>query len=119
MKTELSLAGTWRLHEAGQTDTIPVEVPGDVHSALLAAERIPDPYWGDNEKRVQWVGEREWVYEREFEVGGELLGMRSVVLDIEHPDTFCEIRINGLVAGTTANRFRRYRFEVKDRKSVV
>ena len=113
MKTELSLAGTWTLRESGQTDTIPVEVPGDVHSALLAAGRISDPYWGDNEKRVQWIGEREWVYEREFEAGGVLLGMRSVVLDIEHPDTFCEIRINGQVAGATANRFRRYRFEVK------
>ncbi len=113
MKTELSLAGTWTLRESEVADTIPVEVPGDVHSALLAAGRIPDPYWGDNEKRVQWVGEREWVYERDFEAGDELLNRRSVILEVEHPDTFCEILINGSPAGSTANRFRRYQFDVK------
>jgi beta-mannosidase len=108
-----SLAGTWSLRAAGETAAIPVQVPGDVHSALLAAGRIPDPYWGDNEKQVQWVGEQEWVYEREFDIAAELLARRSVILDVEHPDTFCELRINGQVAGTTANRFQRYRFEVK------
>lgn len=108
-----SLAGAWRLHAADETATIPVQVPGDVHSALLAAGRIPDPYYGANEQQVQWVGERDWVYEREFEADPELLGKRAVVLDIEHPDTVCEIRINGQAVGETANRFRRYRFEVK------
>lgn len=111
--TSLSLAGTWRMRAADETATLPVQVPGDVHSALIEAKRIPDPYFGMNEKAVQWVGQKEWILEREVEVGAELLASRSVVLDIEHPDTFCEIRINGQAAGVTANRFRRYRFEVK------
>lgn len=111
--TTLPLAGTWRLRAADETADLPVTVPGDVHSALIAAKRIPDPYFGLNEKAVQWVGEKEWVFERTVEVTPELLAQRSVVLDIEHPDTFCTIRVNGQVAGTTANRFLRYRFEVK------
>lgn len=111
--TTLSLAGTWRLRAADETADLPVAVPGDVHSALIAAKRIPDPYFGMNEKAVQWVGEREWIFERTVEVTPELLANRSVVLDIEHPDTFCTITVNGTVAGTTANRFLRYRFEVK------
>lgn len=111
--TTLSLAGTWRLRATDETATLPVQVPGDVHSALLAAGRIPDPYYGMNEKVVQWVGEKDWTYERSFEVGAELLARRSVVLDIEHPDTFAAITINGQAVGETANRFRRYRFEVR------
>jgi len=77
-----SLAGAWRLRAADETATIPVQVPGDVHSALLAAGRIPDPYYGANEKAVQWVGRKDWVYEREFDADPELLARAAVVLDI-------------------------------------
>ena len=42
--------------------------PGDTHSALLAAGRIPDPYVGMNELSVQWVGREDWSYERSFQV---------------------------------------------------
>lgn len=110
----LSLAGAWRLRDvADPAATFDVQVPGDVHGALFAAGRIPDPYFGENEKVVQWVGEREWMYERTFDCPADLLALPSVVLDVEHPDTFCTLRINGQIAGETANRFRRYRFEVR------
>ena len=44
----LDLSGPWSLADGGQ-DPAPIAVPGDVHSALLAAGLIPDPYAGRNE----------------------------------------------------------------------
>ena len=38
-----------------------MRVPGDVHSALLAAGVIPDPYHGRNEYAVRWVADRDWT----------------------------------------------------------
>jgi len=59
--TTLDLAGTWSLHKPGdEAGAVPISVPGDTHSALLAAGKIPDPYYGINEKEVQWVGEQDW-----------------------------------------------------------
>jgi len=110
----LDLAGIWSVRQVdGNAAAIEMRVPGDVHTALLKAGRIPDPYFGRNEDKVQWVGEAEWVAQREFEVSAEMLATREIVLRLEHVDTFCTIEINGKKAGETGNRFRRYDFDVK------
>jgi len=33
-----------------------------VHADLLTAGVIDDPYYRDNEARVQWIGETDWTY---------------------------------------------------------
>ena len=43
--SKLDLTGTWSLTEKGKKRKIPVQVPGDLHSALLKSEKIPDPYF--------------------------------------------------------------------------
>ena len=110
----VDLAGTWSVRQAdGDKPAIPMKIPGDVQSALLAAKLIPDPYFGRNEDEVQWVGQKEWIVERDFEVSDSLLAKKSVCLRLEHADTFCDISINGQKVGETGNRFRRYDFEIK------
>ena len=43
-------------------DWIPVDVPGDVHRALIAAGRIAHPFYDRNEDDCAWMEEREWWY---------------------------------------------------------
>jgi len=110
----LDLAGTWSVRQAdGAPSAVPMKVPGDVQSALLAAKRIPDPYFGRNEDEVQWVGEKDWIVERTFDVPAALFAKKSVCLRLEHVDTFCTVSINGKAVVETGNRFRRYDFEIK------
>jgi beta-mannosidase len=46
----VSLNGSWRVAKAGQRGAaLPARVPGCVHTDLLAAGRIPDPYYRDAE----------------------------------------------------------------------
>ena len=40
--------------------TVPATVPGLVHTDLLAAGLIPDPYLDRNEQKVTWIGESDW-----------------------------------------------------------
>ncbi|NLJ23794.1 MAG: glycoside hydrolase family 2 protein [Firmicutes bacterium] len=110
----LDLTGVWRLSRMGRDEAIPAQVPGDAHSALLEAGEIPDPYWGENELAVQWVGREDWVYSRTFAVSEELLAESSVFLNCDQLDTITDIYINDHHVGSTDNMFRRYRFEVKD-----
>ena len=113
---EIDLSGTWRLSGkdgAGTEMACPITVPGDVQSALLAAGKIADPYFGSNETNVQWVGRREWTISREFVVDETVLGNPSVILRLEDVDTFCTIFVNGTEAGRTDNRFRRWEFDVR------
>lgn len=109
----IDLAGAWQLRDAEGGHACALALPGDVHSALLAAGLIPDPFVGLNEEQVQWVGERDWVATRTIEVGADLLAAPSVYLNADTVDTFCTMLINGQAAGVCSNHFRRWRFEVK------
>ena len=113
---ELDLAGEWTLsgsNEVGAAISCPIAVPGDTHTSLLAAKLIPNPFWGCNETNVQWVGRHDWTITRTFEVSRELLDSKEVVLRLEDCDTFCTVRINGVVVGRAADRFQRYDFDIK------
>ncbi len=109
----LDLAGTWQLRDAEGGNACPLALPGDVHSALLAAGLIPDPFVGLNEEQVQWVGERDWVATRTVQVDAAMLDAPSIYLNADTVDTFCTIVINGQQAGVCGNHFRRWRFEVR------
>jgi beta-mannosidase len=110
---KIDLEGTWELSEQQQAEAIAATVPGDVYSALLAAGRIPDPYYGMNEKDVQWVAEKTWVLKRKVTVGAEVLAEDALWLSFESIDTFSEVRVNGTLVGTSDNMFQKQLFDVK------
>jgi beta-mannosidase len=105
----LDLSGQWQIQSADGKHKADYPVPGDVHSALIAAGIIPDPYIGRNEYDVRWVAEEEWIASRTFEWDG---GAGHWHLDIDYLDTIAEIRINGKKVLEADNCFRRYRPDV-------
>ena len=113
---EIDLHGTWRLSgtdEKGGAIECPIAVPGGVHSALLKAGLMADPFYGRNELKTQWVGRKDWTISRSFEVGDDILMKKAVVLRLDNVDTFATISVNGYELGKTDNRFRRWEFDVK------
>ena len=108
-----SLTGSWQFRQVGTDEWLPATVPGGVHTDLMAAGRIPDPFVGDNERRVAWVAESDWEYRRTFAVDPELLKEEHVWLVCDGLDTLATITLNGQELGRTANMFRQYRWEIK------
>jgi len=108
-----SLAGDWQFRQAGTDEWLPARVPGGVHTDLLAAGRIPDPFVADNENRVQWVAESDWEYRHTFTVDAEILSEGHVFLVCDGLDTLAEVTLNGHLVGKTENMFRQYRWDVK------
>ena len=111
----IELAGAWRLRKSDEEETIRATVPGCVHTELLAAKKIPEPFYRDNEHDIQWVGESEWVYSRTFSVSKAALTRDRVLLRCEGLDTLATISINGKRVAKTDNMFRTYEFDVKSR----
>jgi beta-mannosidase len=109
----LNLNGNWQVVQAGKIDWIPASVPGCVHTDLLTAGKIPDPFYRDNEKVVQWVGESDWVYQRTFQVPAVVLQNNRVLLRCEGLDTLATIKINGQTIGRADNMFRLWEFDAK------
>lgn len=108
-----TLSGAWQFRQTNGSEWLPAQVPGGVHTDLLAASCIPDPFVGDNEKRVQWVAEADWEYRRTFQVEPEVLAEDLVFLVCDGLDTLAEVRLNGNVLGQAENMFRQYRWQVK------
>ncbi len=109
----VDLGGSWQLVKEGDSQAIPATVPGCVHTDLLAVGKIPDPFYRDNEKAVQWVGECNWIYRRTFEITPEILAFDHVLLRCEGLDTLATIRVNDAQIARTDNMFRTYEFDVK------
>ncbi len=113
MLTMIDLGGSWRLREAGSKDFVAATVPGSVHTDLLAAGLIPEPFYRDNEARVEWVQDRDWIYSREFQVPADMLRRDRVLLVCEGLDTLAEVRLNGRLLGKTEDMFRTWEFDAK------
>jgi beta-mannosidase len=92
---------------------VPAQVPGAVHTDLLAAGLIPDPYLDRNEAALQWIGESDWSYSTSFEAPAP--GADRVDLVFEGLDTVAEVVLAGHALARTANMHRTYRFDVTDR----
>lgn len=98
------------------THWLAVPVPGDVHSALLAAGRIGDPFYDRNENGCAWIEDREWWYRLDFEGPAQPLGPDERLRLVFHGlDTFATVWLNGEEIGRHANMFREAVFDVGDR----
>ena len=91
----ISLHAGWTLSGAGHTG-VPATVPGCVHTDLLAAGLIPDPYLDDNETGLAWIGRTDWVYETTFEWTDP--GTDRVDLVCAGLDTVATVSLNGVDA---------------------
>ncbi|MFV0360133.1 beta-mannosidase [Tropicimonas sp.] len=104
---EIDLAGRWSATDAYRKYTFDMTLPGDVVTALHAAGKIPEPYWGRNEYGLRWICERDWILTREID-----LERTDLVLVAGEIDTVATIRINDMVVLETQNAFRTYRADI-------
>lgn len=88
-------------------------VPGCVHTDLLREGVIPDPFYGTNERDVQWIDKIDWEYETNFDISAEMLGFSSLELVFEGLDTYADVKINGKDLLSADNMFRAWRADVK------
>lgn len=112
MKDVLELDGEWTLKGPRKVE-ISARVPGCVHADLHREGLIPDPYFRDNEKKVQWAGDACWSYERTFEVEASFLESKRAQLRFDGLDTLATVFLNGKLLGRTDNMFRSWEFDVE------
>lgn len=91
---------------------VPATVPGVVHTDLLAAGLIPDPYVDDNEAALAWIGLCDWTYSTVFDAP-EAAQRTDLVAD--GLDTVATIELNDTVIGRTRNQHRGYRWDIAER----
>ena len=93
---------------------LPATVPGDVYLDLLANKRIPDPFYRDDESKLQWIEQASWEYQDTFDVTAALLARANVDLVFDGVDAAAEVYLNDVHVLSANNMFRVWRVPVKD-----
>ena len=96
----------WKFRQARLANWYPAEVPGVIHTDLLSAGIIEDPFYRLNERGVQWVDKEDWIYETDIPLNKELTDKNNIRLLFKGLDTYADIFLNGLKILSTDNMFR-------------
>ncbi len=103
----------WQFRQSGSKEWLPASVPGCVHTDLLANGRIDDPFYRDNENKLQWIGKTDWEYQSTFKVGTEAVECRNVALVFDGLDTYARVFLNNCEILSADNMYRRWQVDVK------
>lgn len=109
-----SLNTNWQFQKQGEKKWYAANVPGEVHLDLLRQQLIPDPFYRDNEKKLQWIEKENWDYKNTFVVSKALFSKKKIELVFDGLDTYAEVYLNGKLILKADNMFRQWKIEVKD-----
>ncbi|MFZ3215793.1 MAG: glycoside hydrolase family 2 protein [Candidatus Acidiferrales bacterium] len=112
------LSSGWEFRQHTESPAEPAvwhsaEVPGCVHTDLLANKLIPDPYYRDNESKLQWIENADWEYRNTIQATPELLHHKNIELVFEGLDTYADVYINDKKVLSSDNMFREWRVDAK------
>jgi beta-mannosidase len=109
----ISVNTGWQFREVGKEAWHPASVPGCVHTDLLRNKLIDDPFYRDNEKKLQWIGKTDWEYQTTFDVAPEILARDNIDLVFEGLDTYANVFLNNESLLNADNMFRTWRTDCK------
>lgn len=103
----------WEFSMYGSNEWLPAQVPGTVHQDLIAHDKLPDPFYGMNEQKIQWVEKEDWLYRTSFVLTEDELAHEGAFLVFEGLDTYADVFLNGARLLGADNMFVGYRVPVK------
>lgn len=108
-----SLLNNWQFKQVGTSKWHKAIVPGTIHTDLLHNQLIPDPFYRDNETKLQWISKANWQYQTNFNINASNFNKKNIELVFEGLDTYANIYVNGTLLLNANNMFRTWRINVK------
>jgi beta-mannosidase len=103
----------WTFNKQNDAKKYIATIPGTVHTDLFQNELIPDPFFGTNEKELQWIENESWEYETHFTISKAELKNQNIDLEFEGLDTYATVYLNGKVVLEAENMFRKWIISAK------
>src|SRR5687767_240170 len=102
----------WTL-KSPQNDTLlitNVNFPATIHQILFQKKRIADPYYGNNESKLKWIEESDWVAERDYLDNNTTYELKFLTLEGIEP--YAKVYVNNKFVFESDNSFKKYSFEI-------
>lgn len=109
---QIEISKNWEFRQVGTKAWHSAEVPSVVHLDLLHHGLISDPFWGTNEKEVQWIENENWEYKTTF-LTPSFSKKKNYKLVFEGLDTYATVFLNGKKILESENMFIRHEVDVK------
>ncbi len=109
----IELNHNWQFKKSNETKWYKASVPGTVHTDLFANKLIPDPYFGINESKLQWIGTSDWEYRTLFQVDEQLFKKQQIEMVFDGLDTYANVYLNDKLILQADNMFRGWKVPVK------
>ena len=105
----------WNFKKTSNSNWLTAKVPGTVHTDLYANKVIPDPFFGTNEKQVQWIENDDWEYQTTFLISETEIANQNAILQFDGLDTYAKVFLNGKQILDADNMFRTWKVDVKNK----
>lgn len=103
----------WQFAKCNKNIWYKAEVPGTIHTDLLYNNLIENPFYRDNETKLQWISKTNWQYKKKFQVSATLLQQKNIQLIFEGLDTYATVYLNQQLILQANNMFRTWSIDVK------
>ena len=109
----INLSDNWTFKALKDSVERTAAIPGSVHLDLLNHKLIPDPFYSDNEHKLQWISEQEWIYTLVFSAD-TLPNYKNIDLVFEGLDTYAKVFFNDSLLFYSDNMFRKWSLPIDD-----
>ena len=104
----------WTFNKQNEAKKYKATIPGTVHTDLYENQLIPDPFYGANEKQLQWIENENWEYESTFFLSEKEISNENIELEFDGLDTYATVYINGKLVLEANNMFRKWIISAKN-----
>lgn len=103
----------WMFKQARLNNWYKADVPGVVHTDLMANGIIEDPFYRLNERAVQWIDKEDWIYETEFTGHDKIVTRENQQIVFKGLDTYADVYLNDSLILKANNMFLEWKTNVK------
>jgi beta-mannosidase len=103
----------WEVYHPVQQTWLPFGQSGTVQEFLWHSGELPDPFYGENEAKYQWIEAHTWVFRSKFFLNEAFFNAQELILDIPNLDTYAQIYLNGKLLAKTENFFLHHRLLIE------
>ncbi len=102
----------WNVQKFSDNVWSKARVPGTIHTDLFLNHQIQDPFYGSNEKQLQWIEEQYWVYQTKFVISKKEILAQNKELIFYGLDTDALVYVNDSLVLEANNMFRTWRIPI-------
>ena len=103
----------WTLKHPEYGD-LPCTIPFSMYGALLAADKIGDPYYRDNEYALKALSNEDYTFETTFQADEEHFAKAYQLLRFEGIDTIATLYLNDIEIGQAFNMHRTWEYDIRE-----